>query len=470
MIGGEGNDLLDGDGGSDTMLGGGGTDTVIGDFGNDSITGDAGADSLTGGGGNDTVLAGDGADTIITTWGADSLDGGEGNDRIDAGGAGDTVQGSIGNDTILAGDGADRADGGDDNDSVDGSNDNDTLLGGGGDDTVLGGNGADSLDGGLGADSLLGGTDSDTIAGGGGADTLLGESGNDQLFLSGTGGRADGGDNDDLITVASGTTGTVIGGNGTDTIAFGFNGTVNVSGNTVTGPGGLSINATGIDLIRLADGSTTAFGNGSFVVCFVAGTRILTAQGEKPVESLRPGELVATLSGQGSPLKPVVFLGRRRIALAGNPHAAELSPVRIRAGALGPNTPHRDLLVSPDHCLFRDGALVPARLLVNGTSIAVEKGLAEVTYFHIELPAHDVVLAEGAAAESWLDAGNRAWFENAPTALLRVTATPDAYAHEEAQPCAPVIQAGPRLAAIRDRIALHRQVPAALPARRALTA
>jgi hypothetical protein len=99
---------------------------------------------------------------------------------------------------------------------------------------------------------------------------------------------------------------------------------------------------------------------------------------------------------------------------------------------------------------------VPARLLVNGISIAVEDGLAEVTYFHIELPAHDVVLAEGAAAESWLDAGNRSWFENAPTALLRVTATPDAHAGEEATPCAPVIQAGPRLAAIRDRVALAR--------------
>jgi len=191
------------------------------------------------------------------------------------------------------------------------------------------------------------------------------------------------------------------------------------------------------------------------VVCFVAGTRILTARGEVPVEALRPGELVATLSGEGSPLKPVVFTGRRRIVLAGHPNAADLSPVRIRAGALGENTPHRDLLVSPDHCLFLDGALVPARLLVNGATITIEQGLAEVTYYHVELPTHDVVLAEGAAAESWLDAGNRAWFENAPTALLRVDATLDAYASAEPEPCAPVIQAGPRLAAIRDLVALH---------------
>ncbi len=192
-----------------------------------------------------------------------------------------------------------------------------------------------------------------------------------------------------------------------------------------------------------------------FTVCFAAGTRILTDRGEVPVESLRAGGMAATLGLGGAPFAPVLFVGERRIRLAGHRHAAELAPIRIRAGALGWNTPQRDLLVSSDHCLFLSGALVPARLLVNGSTITVERGRAEVAYHHIELPRHDVVLAEGAPAESWLDCGNRAWFANAPGALLRVEAPLAAHATGATVPCAPMLQAGPALAAIRDRIALR---------------
>ncbi|WP_237217081.1 Hint domain-containing protein, partial [Falsiroseomonas oryziterrae] len=151
----------------------------------------------------------------------------------------------------------------------------------------------------------------------------------------------------------------------------------------------------------------------------------------------------------------LLWIGRRRIALAGHASAAELAPVRIRAGALGDATPHRDLLVSQDHCLWLDGALVPARLLVDGVSITLEAGLAEVTYLHVELAGHAVLLAEGAAAESWLDAGNRPWFANADVALLAVAGTPDAHATREAVPCAEVVLGGPRLAVIRDAIGLR---------------
>jgi hypothetical protein len=473
--------------GNDTFSGTNGPDTLDGLAGDDSISGLDGADSITGNTGNDTILGGLGNDTLRGDVGNDSVDGGDG---------ADSLTGSFGNDTLVGGDGNDRLLGGDANDVLYGGNGADSLNGGVDDDSLFGEAGADSLFGDTGNDTLSGGDDADTLVGAAGDDLLDGGAGDDlvsyaantagqginvtaaggsdglggtdsfvsieritggagadTMTFAGGGVTLSGGGGDDLLVIGGGGS-SLDGGSGTDTLAFTFNGTVTVSGGSLTGPGGFNATVSGMELIRLADGSTTAFGDGSFVVCFVAGTRILTARGEKPVESLRPGELVATLSGQGSPLKPVLFLGRRRIALAGNPHAAELAPVRIRAGALGENTPHRDLLVSPDHCLYLDGALVPARLLVNGGSIAVEKGLAEVTYFHIELPAHDVVLAEGAAAESWLDAGNRSWFENASTALLRVSATLDAHTTEDVTPCAPVIQAGPRLAAIRDRIAL----------------
>jgi hypothetical protein len=71
--------------------------------------------------------------------------------------------------------------------------------------------------------------------------------------------------------------------------------------------------------------------------------------------------------------------------------------------------PGRDLYLSPDHAVFTDGVLIPVRYLVNGATI-VRQEFSHVTYWHVELPVHGVVLAEGLAAESYLDTGNRAAF------------------------------------------------------------
>ena len=84
-------------------------------------------------------------------------------------------------------------------------------------------------------------------------------------------------------------------------------------------------------------------------------------------------------------------------------------PIRIQAGAFAPNTPRRDLLLSPDHAVYVDGRLIPVRYLVNGASIA-QVETDSVTYWHVELDRHDVILAEGLAAESYLDTGNRSVF------------------------------------------------------------
>ena len=150
----------------------------------------------------------------------------------------------------------------------------------------------------------------------------------------------------------------------------------------------------------------------STVVCYAAGTRILTVTGERTVESLMQGDIVLTLASGELVPQPVRWIGRRRIDLTAHPRPETVAPVRIRRGAFAENMPHRDLLVSPDHAVFVDGKLICARQLVNGTTIRQETGWAAVEYFHVELDAHAILLAEGLPAESYLNTGNRGFFAN----------------------------------------------------------
>ena len=88
-------------------------------------------------------------------------------------------------------------------------------------------------------------------------------------------------------------------------------------------------------------------------------------------------------------------------------------PIRISAGALGDNLPERDLCVSPDHALLIDGLLVHADALVNGTSVTRMTGLPQsFVYYHIELEDHALVLAEGVAAETFVNNVTRRRFDN----------------------------------------------------------
>jgi YD repeat-containing protein len=161
-----------------------------------------------------------------------------------------------------------------------------------------------------------------------------------------------------------------------------------------------------------------ALGNISSNPCYCAGTRILTKDGEVLVENLAVGQLLVTASGDA---KPIRWIGHRRIDLSRHPEPDMVRPVRIAAGAFAEGVPARDLLVSPDHAMLVDGALIPARLLVNHRSITLEHDVAAVTYYHVELDRHDIIIAEGAQAETYLDTDNRALFENGAVTLL----TPD---------------------------------------------
>ena len=145
------------------------------------------------------------------------------------------------------------------------------------------------------------------------------------------------------------------------------------------------------------------------VPCFAAGTRILTPAGEVPVEALEAGDLLVLASGRTARVR---WIGRRRVDCRAHSAPRAVMPVCIRAGAIAPGVPARDLFLSPDHAVYVDGMLIPVRCLINGRSI-VQLVADAVTYFHVELPRHDVMLAEGLAVESYLDTGNRSVFANA---------------------------------------------------------
>ena len=184
-------------------------------------------------------------------------------------------------------------------------------------------------------------------------------------------------------------------------------------GNTLTFhyPGLLGLDTTAsFTLQGIPAGSTITFDNTTDTVvfaCFLRGTRIATPYGEVAVEDLHPGDMVLTLNRGRSPIR---WIGRRVIDPQMLDRPRDAWPIRVRQGALSDNVPHRDLLVSPDHCIFMRDALIPAKLLVNGTTIVQEERAEPFEYFHIELESHDIVMADGLLCESYLDLGNRHMF------------------------------------------------------------
>lgn len=161
-----------------------------------------------------------------------------------------------------------------------------------------------------------------------------------------------------------------------------------------------------------------AFGNGAIelqnidtttpgVVCFAAGTRLMTPDGERPVEELREGDLVSTAGGAAL---PIVWISSSTHVWPGA--TEEALPILISQGALGAGRPARDLIVSPQHKVLISGAaaerhagvsevLVPAKGLTRLSGIRRMKGKRRVTYYHVLLQRHAILLSERLASESF---------------------------------------------------------------------
>jgi collagen type I/II/III/V/XI/XXIV/XXVII alpha len=200
--------------------------------------------------------------------------------------------------------------------------------------------------------------------------------------------------------------------------------------------------------------ATDSAGTGSdiFLGCFAAGTRIATPAGDAAVEDLCELSLVTIATGEA---EKIVWLGRRHIDCARHKEPTLVWPVRIQAGAFGGGLPRRDLFLSPDHAVFVDDVLIPIKALINGTSIA-QTLVDEITYYHVELRRHDLLLAEGLAVESYLESGNRSNFAE-PGKLIRLfpdfATCPGAIAGLwETSGRAPLVVTGPKLDAARRRM------------------
>jgi hypothetical protein len=146
-------------------------------------------------------------------------------------------------------------------------------------------------------------------------------------------------------------------------------------------------------------------------VCFAAGTRIATPDGERAVETLAIGDPILTADGRTVPVK---WIGRQILHKLFTP-VERFEPVRVAAGALGDGLPRRDLVLTADHALLVGGILANASALVNGTTITRVAGAElpdRVTYYHVETEGHEMILAEGAPAETFVDHQSRRLFDN----------------------------------------------------------
>ncbi len=189
----------------------------------------------------------------------------------------------------------------------------------------------------------------------------------------------------------------------------------------------------------------------SGTTCFAAGTRILTPYRDTPVQDLRPGDEVLTLRSGAEAVQKIIWTGHRRIDITRHARPENVTPVRIMAGALGGGLPENDLVLSPDHCLYIDGWLIEAKTLLNGATIRQDGSQRFISYHHIELARHDIVLAEGVAAETYLGRGDRAMFRGGAALTLH----PDFASPARDEAVAPLAVDGPIIRQTRHRLLEH---------------
>jgi hypothetical protein len=168
--------------------------------------------------------------------------------------------------------------------------------------------------------------------------------------------------------------------------------------------------------------------------CFLLGTRLLTQDGELPIEHLKIGDRAVTLDGETRTVRWIARIAFDRES--GTPWSTEVQPIRVSKDALASGRPSRDLYLSPWHMLYLNGVLVPVSTLSNGRTIAAASPATDrLEYFHVELDEHEVLLADGAPCESLLvSAQRRRQFDNYDEYVARYGHVPE----QPMTPCAPM--------------------------------
>ncbi len=470
LVGGAGDDLITDEGGTgstDTLEGGSGDDTLDGGLGDDTIDGGEGDDSLLGSGGDD-VLTGDqdlltnggleagvaiggfSGSTPIAGWSTDASDQfevwGDGflgvsaqegdnfleldNESPELDNIYQDVQTTAGESYTISFAGLQRDADSDDievywngvlvgtatpTSNTDWETFTFTVTGTGGTDRLefREAAGQDDGTGPLLDDISLISAGNDTIDGGDGADTVDAGAGDDEITVD-QGDSVSGGSGDDHFTLVDlDTTGT---GNATITIVGGEEDETNgdtlqltpdvtladiTFTNTDDSNGGLSGNFT------MADGTLVNFSEIENIICFTPGTRILTRNGERRIETLKPGDMVLT---RDNGARPIRWIGRRTV-----PGRGKLAPIKLSSGSVCES--RSDLLVSPQHRVLFTGyraellfgeseVLVAAKHLLNGKDVLIQEQPA-VTYIHLMFDRHEIIYANGYATESFY-AGDQA--------------------------------------------------------------
>lgn len=440
LLGGDGADTIHTGTGDDSAVGGAGNDTLRGDLGNDTLDGGVGNDFIYGNAGDDSVIGGDGQDTLVGYEDNDTLLGDAGDDMLIGNAGNDYIAGAADNDLVYGNAGDDSIVGGDGNDTLHGSEDNDTVFGNAGADTLYGNDGNDSLSGGDGADTLYGNLGNDVLAGGDGIDgfywAATDTSGNDTITDLAVG--------DQIVLVGRDQVATFNGAAVVANAAITLYGTNTVTLQNLTGTYAWSATLTGGNTVMTLVADTPA----PAAACYRRGTRILTDRGEQAIEEISITDKVVTHRGE---IRPIRWIGRRSVKISALPLERRLRNriVQIKADAIAPAMPHRDLFVSAGHLVLVEGHLVAALHLLNGKSIVLREDIDEIEYFHIECPDEEILVAEGLPAESFFDTGDKTMFDNA-LHLYQIN-----YEHRirRAFRHAPLVNGGLVLQQIRQRLA-----------------
>lgn len=147
--------------------------------------------------------------------------------------------------------------------------------------------------------------------------------------------------------------------------------------------------------LRTLRALATSSRSGATAGGMAAGSRVLTRDGESPVEWIMPGDKVVT---RDAGLQPVLAV-ESRVVTSG-------LLVRVAAGALGVGRPGAELLLAPDQAvLLRDWraralyglreALVPVARLADGAIIASVAVRAPVRLFTLHLARRRILYADG---------------------------------------------------------------------------